>query len=284
MYTTLITTEQLAGLLANAPAQTVLFDCRFDLVDAHKGRAEYDAGHIPGAHYADLNRNLSAPHLPGITGRHPLPPLPEIVAWLGAMGVGKDTQVVAYDGTGGGYAARLWWVLRWLGHDAVAVLDGGWRAWVAEGRATTTVVPSPTPATFAPAPRNEMIAEAAEVMQAIEAGSAALLDARAADRFRGENETIDPVGGHIPAAYNAVWTENIDKSGHFLSAEALRTRFDAILPASAIDSGKIIAYCGSGVTAAHNVLALTIAGVQGVRLYPGSWSEWITDASRPIAK
>jgi thiosulfate/3-mercaptopyruvate sulfurtransferase len=191
--------------------------------------------------------------------------------------------VVAYDASGGCYAARLWWMLRWLGHDAVAVLDGGWAAWINEGRATETAWPTVTAREFKANLRPKMVADAAEVARVIADGSDVLLDARAADRFRGENESIDPVGGHIPTACNAAWAGNLASDGKFLSPQALADRFAAVMPGDAVASQKIIAYCGSGVTAAHTLLALEIAGIAGARLYPGSWSEWITDPARPVA-
>jgi len=283
VYTTIISVDELATLLADDKSKTVILDCRFDLANPDKGRSQYAAGHIPSAIYADLNRDLSAPHVAGETGRHPLPAVDTFAAWLSSSGVGDGVQVVAYDGSGGSYAARLWWMLRWLGHDAVAVLDGGWNAWMEAGGATDSAWPTPTPGVFHANPRPQMVAEAAEVASVIESGSHILLDARTVDRFRGENETIDPVGGHIPTARNAAWAGNLGSDGRLLPAQALRARFATILPADAVESGAVIAYCGSGVTAAHNLLALEVAGISGARLYPGSWSEWITDPARPVA-
>lgn len=283
MFSTLIAADQLAHLLTDDAEQVVVFDCRFDLANPDKGRMAYAAGHLPGALYADLNRDLSAAVVAGVTGRHPLPDAKTFALWLAQNGVDDKTQVVAYDDSGGSYAARLWWMVRWLGHDAVAVLDGGWKQWLAEGRATETAWPTPTPRAFEARPRAQMVVDAAEVAAVVADGSAALLDARAADRFRGENETIDPVGGHIPTARNAAWQGNLGMDGRFLSPEALRARFAAVLPADALEEGQVIAYCGSGVTAAHTLLALEIAEIEGARLYPGSWSEWITDPARPVA-
>lgn len=251
-----------------------MFDCRFDLADAEAGSRRYAEGHIPEAAYLHLNNDLSGPVEPGKTGRHPLPDQATFRAMLKAYGVEAQTQVVAYDDAGGMFAARLWWMVRWSGHRAVAVLDGGYQAWL-ECEGTHT----PSDSTAAPAGPSPVSMR--EVREHIDAGTWTLLDARASDRFRGENETIDPVAGHIAGALNAPFQGNLDQDGRFLERAALKKRFDAVVG----DGGgkPVVCYCGSGVTAAHNVLAMVHARMPEPALYPGSWSEWITDPDNPIA-
>ncbi len=285
-YTTLVSTDLLAEHLDDP--NWVVVDCRFDLRDPARGARDYAAGHIPGARYADLDRDLSGPVEPGRTGRHPLPDAAALAEQFSQWGIDAGVQVVAYDDTGGGYAARLWWLLRRLGHEAVALLDGDWRAWVREGRpietGATTAHTRPA-RRFVPQIEPGMAADADEIAAGSEAeraqGGMALLDARAADRYRGQNETIDPVAGHIPGARSAPFAENLDAEGRFLPPDTLRARYQALLDGA--PPAEVVVYCGSGVSACHNLVAMEIAGLRGARLYPGSWSEWITDPARAIA-
>jgi thiosulfate/3-mercaptopyruvate sulfurtransferase len=274
MHTTLITPAELTPHLGDA--RWAVVDCRFDLADPAWGESEYVAGHIPGARYAHLDRELSGTKT-GTNGRHPLPTPDEMSARFGGMGIGPGVQVVAYDQDTGMYAARLWWMLRFMGHDAVAVLDGGLARWVAEGGAMQPGRVTPAPQTFAGAPRAEW---RLTVDQVAAGGQGLLMDARSPERFRGENETIDKVGGHIPGARNHFFQQNLTTEKRFKSAEQLRQEWEADLQGAA--PADVVMYCGSGVTACHNLLALEIAGLPGARIFPGSWSEWSTDPNRPI--
>lgn len=279
MYRTLIDVATLGGMLQGD--NCCLLDCRFSLADPGQGRAAWAAGHIPGAVYAHLDDDLSGEIRPGVTGRHPLPPRDELARRLGQWGIDADTQVVAYDDAGGAIAARCWWLLRWLGHDAVAVLDGGWPAWLAAGGAQSCEPPRRAPAQFVP--RQPLLAavDADEVARASAAGDRLLLDARDPARFRGEVEPLDPVAGHIPGARCAPFAGNL-ADGAFRPVDELRARHTALLGGAAIED--VICYCGSGVTAAHNVLAMQHAGLGAPALYPGSWSEWVADPARPVAQ
>jgi thiosulfate/3-mercaptopyruvate sulfurtransferase len=277
-YTTLISTAVLGQHLGQA--DWAIIDCRHSLADTELGHRNYLEGHIPGALYAHLEEDLSGPIIPGQTGRHPLPAVETFAATLSGWGIDETVQVVVYDDMGGAIAARLWWMLRWLGHEAVAVLDGSWQRWLTEDRLTVSQVqPRPT-RPFNPKPQASLLASAEEVLALRRDPTCRLLDARSADRFRGENETLDPIGGHIPGAVSAPYAENLE-SGHFRSPEALRQRFEGLLGQTSPEQA--VVYCGSGVTAAHNLLAMTHAGLDGARLYAGSWSEWVTDSSRPVA-
>ncbi|MQA31447.1 MAG: sulfurtransferase [Luteitalea sp.] len=278
-YTTLISADELAAAL-NDPALVVI-DCRFDLTDPSWGERTYREGHIPGAVYANLDRDLSGPRT-GANGRHPLPDPDTLARTFGRWGVSSRAQVVAYDQDAGMYASRLWWELRWLGHDAVAVLDGGWATWVREGRPVGVGVEGRAEETFVPRPRGELVATVEEVERLHHARGWRLLDARAPDRFRGENETIDPVAGHIPGAANHFFRTNLTEDGAFKSADDLRTQLRAVV--GAVPPERTICYCGSGVTACHNLLAMEHAGLSGAKLYVGSWSEWSADAARPIER
>lgn len=278
MQNTLIDAEALREHLGR-PGWAVV-DCRFDLADVEAGRQAYGAGHIPGAVYAHLDEDLSGAKTPA-SGRHPLPAPEALAQRLGRWGIGADTQVVAYDEANGAFAARLWWLLRWLGHPAVAVLDGGFRRWAQLGLPTTSEVPAPAAAAFDPVPREDWLADADAVAAAATQGRP-VLDARAPERFRGEVEPIDPVAGHIPGALNVPFSGNLAADGRFLPAADLRRRFEAILDGQR--PGEAIAMCGSGVTACHNLLAMCIAGLDGARLYPGSWSGWVSDPARPVAQ
>ena len=258
----------------------IVFDCRHELADPERGRAEYAQSHIPGARFLDLDDDLSAPKT-GKNGRHPLPDPEKLAKKLGEAGVDSSKQVVAYDAQGGMVAARLWWLLRWLGHLPVAVLDGGWNQWLAEGRPQTDNVPQPQQARFTGGARNDCWVGADFVREHLNDETTVLIDARAPDRFRGQNETIDPVGGRIPYARNRFYRDNLDASGRFKSPDRLREEFRAVLGTSGPQ--KTVSYCGSGVSACHNLLAMEVAGLRGSRLYPGSWSEWISDPSHPVA-
>jgi thiosulfate/3-mercaptopyruvate sulfurtransferase len=280
MYKTLIEPLELMDHIDDP--DWIVVDCRFWLKDPARGRREYLRGHIPGAVFADLNQDLSAPVVPGKTSRHPLPAPEEAAAVFSRLGIGNHMQVVAYDNSGGALAAvRLWWMLRWLGHEAAAVLNGGWFAWLQEGGKMQSRVVEREPQEFIPRPRPELLVSAGQVEALRAEPSVRLLDARSADRFRGENETIDPVAGHIPGAICAPYAANLRPDGRFRSVQDLRERYQAILDGRAAEGA--VVYCGSGVTSIHNILAMVHAGLGEPRLYAGSWSEWITDGSCPVA-
>jgi len=277
-YTTLVSTARLAEHLDDP--RWVVFDCRHDLAKPDSGAQEYAAAHIPGARFLHLDRDLAAPRT-GKNGRHPLPDPQQFMRTLGTAGVDAAKQVIAYDGQTGVYAARLWWMLRWLGHEAVAVLDGGYRKWTREQRPVASDTPQPLPARFAGQPRKVWIG-ADEVLHALGRPDRILVDARSADRYRGENETLDPVGGRIPGSLNRFFRDNLDAGDCFRPAADLRQAFTALLGDHPPDS--VVHSCGSGVSACHNLLAMEIAGLHGSRLYPGSWSEWCSDPARPMEK
>ncbi len=279
-YGTLITAEELHEHLQDP--DWVVVDCRFNLADHAQGRQDYIQEHIPGAVYAHLDDDLSGPIIKGVTGRHPLPSVEQAAAVLATLGIGAGAQVVTYDDRGGMSSGRLWWMLRWLGHDAVAVLDGGWQAWQAAGYPTRGGEETRLPADFTPQPRADFAVYADAVQRLRTDPAYKVVDSRAADRYRGENETMDPVGGHIPGALSGPFADNLGADGRFKSPEELRARFEALLGDTPAD--QTVFYCGSGVSAAHNILALAHAGLGDARLYPGSWSEWITDPERPIAR
>lgn len=281
MYTTLISTEALARQLAD-PALVVV-DCRHNLSDVDAGERAYHASHLPGARFMHLDRDLSGLRT-GRNGRHPLPDVASLSAALSRAGIDASKQVVAYDQNNGMWASRLWWLLHWLGHDAAAVLDGGFDKWIAEQRPVTADLPSPQPVGFIAMTPQPVVSSEAILRNLSERASSPLtiLDARAPERFRGDIEPLDPVAGHIPGAINRPYTANLTPQGTFKPAERLRAEFAAQLgTASAAD---VVHQCGSGVTACHNVLAMAIAGLPGSRLYPGSWSEWVADAVRPVAR
>ena len=279
-YTTLISVEELAETLFEP--DWVVVDCRFVLTNIEQGRRDYLASHIAGAVYAHLDEDLSGLIIPGQTGRHPLPEVDALAQTLGKWGINNEMQVVAYDGGGGGIAARLWWLLRWLGHNAVAVLDGGWANWQQRGYPVRSGIETNAPKTFTPRLRPELTLDAEAVEKIRTDPTYRLVDARAADRYRGENETIDPVAGHIPGAISLPYAANVDSDQRFLPIDQLKERFKESL--QDIPAERTVFYCGSGVTAAHNVLAMAHAGLGEARLYPGSWSEWITDEKRPVGK
>ena len=260
------------------PPELVIVDCRFQLNDKAAGRRAYAAGHVPGAHYADLEQDLSGPIVPGVTGRHPLPELSVLTRKLRAWGVRSSARVLVYDDAGGAMAARLWWLLRWLGHDDVFVCDGGYQAWLAAGGEPTLVVPPASDGDFEPRPREGLVVTAAEV--ANRPASTLLLDARARERYRGEVEPIDAVAGHIPGAVCVPFGENLAPGGGFADRAELAKRYQGIVGDTAAEN--VVVYCGSGVTACHDILAAEHAGLGFFRLYAGSYSEWIADGTRPV--
>ena len=281
VFDTLIGIDRLATRLSD-PGWRV-FDCRFDLADTGRGRLAHRESHLPDAVYAHLDLDLSGPITPQ-SGRHPLPDPSRLGGWLSKCGVGPDTQVVAYDDTGGTMAVRLWWLLRWLGHDRVAVLDGGWQAWVQADLPLQTSPPRvPEASRFTGTPDSRLVVGTETLDRQLQTGdtSLQLVDARTRERYRGDAEPIDPVAGHIPGAVNLPLQDNLDSEGRFRSADALRDRYTAILGDRPPET--VVAMCGSGVTACHNLLAMERAGLHGGLLYAGSWSEWIRDPRRPVA-
>jgi len=280
--TPLISANDLLALLGRPAAWPVVLDCSFDLANAQAGEAAYAQGHLPGARYAHLDRDLSGPKtnrgaIDG--GRHPLPTREDFAATLTVWGIGPDTPVVAYDTQGGPYAARAWWLLRWLGHANVAVLDGGLAAWQAVGGPTDREPCRAEAAATYPSRAPAMPTVSAERLLA-EPAASLVIDARAPERFRGEVEPLDAQAGHIPGARNRFFKNNLDADGHFLSADELRKVFTAF----GVPAEGIVHQCGSGVTACHNLLAMEAAGLTGSALYPGSWSEWSSDPARPVAR
>ncbi len=278
-FRTLISTAVLASHLDDRAF--VIVDCRSKLDDPAWGAREHATAHIPGARYADLTRDLSGPRT-GTNGRHPLPDPHSLAQTFGRLGIASGLQVVAYDQENGMFASRLWWLLRWLGHDAVAVLDGGFKKWTTEGRPVQTGETPGTPRAFEGSPRQEMTVDVQAVASQIGGGGTKLLDARAPERYRGDREPIDKVGGHIPGASNHFFQWNLDEHGLFRTPEELRTTITA--SAGGAPPDHIVCYCGSGVTACHNLLAFEHAGLSGAKLYAGSWSEWSADPRRPIEK
>ncbi|MBK3440993.1 sulfurtransferase [Pseudomonas lactis] len=260
----------------------VILDCRFALEDPDYGRCSYAEGHIEGAQYADLERHLSGPVTKGVTGRHPLPAADTLTRQLRAWGISAETDVVLYDDGPGAYAARAWWLLAWLGkRDGVFILDGGLKAWHAAGFPLSLDAPVVEPGTFAGTPDHRLLLDAEHLQKRLGQPGLTLIDARAQPRFRGEVEPIDPIAGHIPGAQCAAFSENLGSDGRFLPAEQLKQRFAAQLQGR--PAQELVAYCGSGVTACHNLFALSLAGYPSGKLYAGSWSEWITDPAREIA-
>jgi Rhodanese-related sulfurtransferase len=274
-FETLISTAELQALIASG-SDLLLLDCEFELGAPDKGPAIYAEGHLPGARHAHLDNDLASPP-DGSNGRHPLPAPVALAAWLRAQGLNSGQQVVAYDSNGGAWAARAWWLLRWLGHRNVAVLDGGKQAWIAAGLPLEPGSPAPArTGDFQPGPPLVAAPVAASELLTDE-GKLQVLDARDPSRFRGDPNPFDPVAGHIPGARNRFFRGNLGADGRFRPAGELTTEFAALL------SGKVpVLSCGSGVTACHNALAMEVAGIGGARLYPGSWSEWISDPARPV--
>ena len=279
MYKTLADCQALA-LHLNDP-NWVIVDCRFMLSKPEAGYQAYLANHIPGARYAHLNDDLSSPPTTR-SGRHPLPDPERLAERLGLWGISRDTQVVAYDDSFGAMAARLWWLLRWLGHSRVALLDGGLPAWQRAEYPMTQDLPTITPTRFVPQASNDVWITSADVEKARLQTDSLIMDARAEERFRGEIEPLDAIAGHIPGAVNVPYEDNLHISGTFLSAAELRELYLGIM--GEVRPDKIIQMCGSGVTACHNILAMEHAGLTGAKLYAGSWSEWITDDRRPVAR
>lgn len=275
-YTTLITPEQLQSNLEQ-PNLTVV-DCRFSLQDTEKSYQNYKEAHIPKAHYAHLDRDLSGPIIPGKTGRHPLPEVTILVSLFSSWGIDANQQVVVYDQKSGAIAARLWWMLKWLGHERVAVLEGGWHNWQEKDLPIDSEIPKKQVAHFIPNERKDWLVNAAFVEKIRQDDSYHLIDSRAKNRYAGLEEPIDPVAGHIPGAQNLPFMENIDGEGQFIAVEKLKERFKGLENAE-----QTIFYCGSGVTACHNILAYHHLEMGNPKLYPGSWSDWITDPNRPIA-
>ena len=279
MYTTLISTADLAARLDDR--SLIICDVRHDLGQPDTwGEAQYRRAHIPGARFVYMDRDLSAPKT-GTNGRHPLPSVDACAALFGRLGIDGSKQVVAYDQGPGTYAARMWWMLRWLGHQAVAVLDGGYAMWERESRSVTTAVPTVTPTSFVARPTVPAI-DVAAVAANLAAPSMLLVDARGRERFRGDVEPIDKVAGHIPGSINRPYTDNMTADGHFKTAAQLRADFAALIGDRA--PAAVTHTCGSGVTACQNLLAMEHAGLGGTRLYAGSWSEWSADPRRPIAR
>ncbi|WP_018151910.1 sulfurtransferase [Leeia oryzae] len=274
-WSTLISADALLSIPAD---KVIVVDCRHQLTDPEYGRRAYAAGHVTGARFFHLDEDLSGTKT-GVNGRHPLPPADVLATKLAAAGIHNDTQVVAYDDAGGMYAARLWWLLRWLGHESVAVLDGGLAAYERVGGVLTTEVPVPVAGSFSIRPSLEKTVSATDILTAD--SHLLVLDARAPGRYAGEGETLDPVGGHIPGARNHFFQQNLDADGRFKSPDVLAAAFAGVLAGTQPD--QVVNQCGSGVTACHNLLAMQYAGLPGAMLYPGSWSEWCADATRPVA-
>ena len=279
-FTTLISPGDLAQHLDDP--NWVVLDCRHDLGDPNAGRKAYADGHVPGARFAHLDFDLSGSKINEVgafCGRHPLPDRELFIARLRGWGIQNNTQVIAYDAQGGIFAARLWWMLRWVGHASVAVLDGGIQAWVANGQTIATGTPEAQRGTFHEQSPLVRLVTAHDVQANILSKQRIVVDARSPDRFRGENETLDPVGGHIPGAINRFYKDNLQEDGRFKSKEQLHREWEALIA----DPRNAIMQCGSGVTACHNLLALEVAGMSGAALYAGSWSEWCIDPRRPVA-
>jgi len=284
MYTTLISVSQLKALLASKQP-TLVFDCTFELAQPLAGDAQYVQSHIAGAVRADLDRHLSAKGAPDAAsgGRHPLPSREKFAAWLGSLGFDNEMQAVVYDRQNANYCGRLWWMLKWCGLDAVAVLDGGWQAWLAAGGATEAGEgPKLAASQFALAHPKSSLVTTDDVARQLARPFQTVIDARAAPRYRGEMEPLDPVAGHIPGALNRPFTENFDGNGFFKPAGQLRAEFETLLagrhPAS------VVHHCGSGVSAVPNLIAMEVAGLGSTALYAGSWSEWCSDPARPVAR
>jgi thiosulfate/3-mercaptopyruvate sulfurtransferase len=279
-YTTLITATDLAQHFLEP--DWIVIDCRHDLVNPDAGRNAYAEGHIPNAQFAHVDTDLAGDKVGpdgAFRGRHPLPDRDAFIETLRRWGVNDTSQVVAYDAHGGMFAARLWWMLRWVGHEAVAVLDGGLPAWTAHGTWLSTEPAARARGNLQGKPSLVASVGADDILANLSPASRTVIDARAPDRFRGENETLDPVGGHIPGAKNRFFKDNLQADGRFKPAAQLREEFGQLIGEPAAG----IMQCGSGVTACHNLLALEVAGLPGAALYPGSWSEWCADPSRPVA-
>ncbi|MGR9044783.1 MAG: sulfurtransferase [Gammaproteobacteria bacterium] len=259
----------------------LLFDCRFSLADTEAGAKAYRFGHIPGARYVHLDRDLSSA-ITDFTGRHPLPDFKLLAKKLSDWGANNASQIIAYDDAGGAFAGRMWWLLRCLGHDCVAVLDGGIQQWRQQGYSTTTALPQIKPSAFRPYLDDSQWFDALQVQNGLARKTIKLIDARTPERYRGAQEPIDPVAGHVPGALNRAFQFNLDNTGRFKASDELRAQFYRLI--AGVPPEQVVHMCGSGVTACHNLLAMEIAGLTGSRLYAGSWSEWIRDKNRPVAK
>ncbi len=277
-YSTLVDVATVAAQIKHP--DWVILDCRFELTDPTWGETQFAAGHLPGAQYAHLDRDLAAPPT-ATSGRHPLPDPEVFAAKARAWGIHPGTQVVVHDQAGGVFAARAWWLFRWLGHPQVALMDGGYAAWCAAGQAVSTETLVRPIGNFVPHPDSTQVANVDDVVAALGHSTMHLVDARGADRFAGENESMDARAGHVPGAVNHPFATNL-AAGRLQAPDALRERWLATLDGR--DPGEMVAMCGSGVSACHNLLAMELAGLPGARLYPGSWSEWIKDPDRPVAK
>ncbi|TAK90786.1 MAG: sulfurtransferase [Aquabacterium sp.] len=282
MSAPLIAAPELIAALARQDQDWLLIDCRFNLGNPAAGELAYALAHAAGALYAHLDRDLSGAKT-GRNGRHPLPTTETFVQTVRTWGITPGTRVVAYDDAGGMFAARLWWLLRFHGFDQIQVLDGGWQAWLAAQGPVDTASPARQPSAFKAQTRQDWLTDVEHVLAHLnQPGQQALIDARAADRFRGENETMDAVGGHIPGARNRFFQLNLQANGQFKPADQLRDEFQALLGQTPMTA--VVHQCGSGVTACHNLLAMAHAGLPATRLYAGSWSEWCSDASRPVER
>ena len=281
-YPLLISVSELKALQASGQPQ-MLFDCSFDLMNPAAGEASFREAHIPGAFYVHLDRDLSDKSGHGVNGgRHPLPSREKFAAWLGRIGFRNDMQAVVYDRQGVNYAGRLWWMLKWVGHENVAVLDGGLQAWQAREAVTAQTNPPQAPATFILGDEKAKLIMTSAVEKQLGRPTQTIVDARGAPRFRGEVEPLDPVAGHIPGALNRPFTQNIDADGKFKPAAVLQAEFEALLAGRS--AATVVHHCGSGVSAVPNVIAMELAGLGRTSLYAGSWSEWSADASRPFAQ
>ena len=278
-HTTLISTETLTSHLDDP--SWLIADCRYNLKDEQWGHAQYVAGHIPGAIFVNVAHDLAGAPT-GTNGRHPLPSPEDMGATFGRLGIGPGTQVVAYDQDAGPYASRLWWMLRYLGHDAVAVLDGGWAKWIREGRPARSGGKLRAAAAFTPRVRTEMRVTVDEAARRVGDPGVLFVDARSPERFEGQPDPLDNVPGHIPGARNRYYKDNVAGDGTMRSADALRADFERILGDRAAD--QVVMYCGSGITACQNLLAMEHTGMRGMKLFAGSWSEWEADPARPVEK
>jgi thiosulfate/3-mercaptopyruvate sulfurtransferase len=276
-YTTVISAEDLNSHIEDN--NWVVIDCRFTLTDPGAGQRAYDESHIPGARYMHLDDDLAAPVTEG-TGRHPLPDPDTLARKLGELGIDNNTQVVAYDDTFGAMASRLWWLLRWLGHDKVALLDGGLPAWIRKKLPLTADLPLIEKKTFIPTVRTDMVIDMPAMEVIVASSENVIIDARAEERFTGEVEPLDKVAGHIPGAANLPFEDNLDLDGTFMSKDEMAELYADLLDDKSAD--QVVMMCGSGVTACHNLVAMEIAGLKGAKLYAGSWSEWITDPGHPV--
>lgn len=278
MHTTIISVAELAGNIHNP--DWAIIDCRFSSNDSERGRRDYLHGHIPGSVYAHVEEDLSGPFIPNQTGRYPLPPVDALTQKLSSWGIDSSVQVVIYDDMKTTAAARLWLLLRWLGHDAVAVLDGGWPQWQQKGYPVQIDCELRPFKHFLPRIRPELILTTPQVQELLHNPNYRLFDSRSVDRYRGENENLYPIAGHIPGAQSADYLNNVDSAGLFRPMDELRSRFQSLLAGTPAEH--VIFYCGAGISSANNVLALTHAGLGSASLYLGSWSEWIADPSRPV--